>query len=188
MRSTRGSVPVFLGLFLISMSVAATARADDISGVISATRTITRDSQLVGNVTCTVTGAACIAIAAPGITLDLGGFSITGQGDAATGCGGGQTAGEAGILIAGPRGVVVRGPGIIQRFRGHGVQISGGSTRVLVTQVTASTNCLSGIFITGATANDVGIASRSATGTTPTRAEAYDCPAPLEATGSVGTG
>ena len=155
MRSTPESVRVFLGLFLISMSVAATARADDISGVISATRTITRDSQLVGNVTCTVTGAACIAIAAPGITLDLGGFTITGQGDAATGCGGGQTAGEAGILIAGPRGVVVRGPGIIQRFRGHGVQISGGSTRVLVTQVTASTNCLSGIFITGATANDV---------------------------------
>ena len=57
MRSTRGSVRVFLGLFLISMSVAATARADDISGVISATRTITRDSQLVGNVTCTVTGS-----------------------------------------------------------------------------------------------------------------------------------
>ena len=49
MRSTPGSVPVFLGLFLIVMSV-ATARADDISGVISATRTITRDSQLVGNV------------------------------------------------------------------------------------------------------------------------------------------
>ena len=103
--------------------MAATARADDISGVISATRTITRDSQLVGNVTCTVMGVACIAVAAPGITLDLGAFTITGQGDAATGCGGGQTAGEAGILIAGPRGVVVRGPGIIQRFRGHGVQM-----------------------------------------------------------------
>ena len=124
MRSTRGAVPVFLCLFLVSMSVSATARADDISGVISTTRTIARDSQLVGNVTCTVTGAPCIAIAAPGITLDLGGFSITGQGDAATGCGGSQTAGEAGIRIAGPRGVVVRGPGIIQRFRGHRVQIS----------------------------------------------------------------
>jgi hypothetical protein len=91
MRSTRGSVAVSLGFFLILMSVGATAHADDISGVISATRTITRDSQLVGNVTCTVTGAACIVVGAPGITLDLGGFSITGQGDAATGCGGGQT-------------------------------------------------------------------------------------------------
>src|SRR4026208_1427082 len=142
MASTRRRC-VFL-LLLMGMSVAA-ARAEDISGVISATRTITRDSQLVGDVTCTVTGAACIAIGAPGVTLDLNGFSITGQGDAATGCGGAQTAGEAAIVIAGQRGVVVRGPGVVQQFRGHGIQISGGSTRVLVTKVTASTNCLSGI-------------------------------------------
>ena len=90
------------------MSVSATASADDISGVISATRTITRDSQLVGDVTCMVTGAACIAIGASGVTLDLNGFSIIGQGDAATGCAGAQTAGENGVVIAGQRGVIAR--------------------------------------------------------------------------------
>lgn len=158
-----------LFLLLVVMPVSATARAEDISGVISATLTITRDSQLVGDVTCTVTGAPCIAIGAAGVTLDLNGFSINGQGDAATGCGGAQTAGENAIVIAGQRGVVVRGPGVVQRFRGHGIQISAGSTRVLVTKVTASTNCLSGIFITGAAANEVedSVAVRNGNNTNP---------------------
>jgi hypothetical protein len=158
-----------LFLLLIAMSVPATVRAEDISGVISVTRTITRDSQLVGDVRCTVTGAACIAIGASGVTLDLNGFNIIGQGDAATGCGGAQTGGENGIVIAGQRGVIVRGPGVVQQFRGHGIQISGGSARVLVTKVTASTNCLSGIFITGAAANHVedSVAVRNGNNTNP---------------------
>ena len=143
-------------LAVLSVGVSSTARAEDISGVISATRTITQDSQLVGDVTCTVTAAACIALAAPGITLNLNGFSITGMGDATTGCGGGQTNAENGILVLGQRGVVVRGPGIVQRFRANGVQVSS-STRVLVTQVTTSTNCLSGIFVAAASSdNDIG--------------------------------
>ena len=128
--------------------------AIELSGTISTTLTITRDARLVGDVTCTVTGAPCIQIGASGVTLRLEGFSITGQADPVTGCAGGQTGGEHGILIAGQRAVDVRGPGIVQRFRGQGIIISAGSTRVLVRQVTASTNCLSGIFLTGAATAD----------------------------------
>jgi len=78
----------------------------------------------------------------------LNGFSITGQADPVTACSGSQVAGEVGIDIAGMRGVILQGPGIVQRFRAHGIRLAGGSSRVLVTQVTASTNCMSGLFVT----------------------------------------
>jgi hypothetical protein len=126
----------------------------ELSGTITTTLDLTRDARLVGDVTCAVTGAPCIRIAASGVALRLEGFSITGQADPLTGCGGASTANEHGIVISGQRAVDVRGPGIVQRFRGQGIQITGGSTRVLVREVTTSTNCLSGIFVTGGASNN----------------------------------
>jgi parallel beta-helix repeat protein len=141
---------------MMLLLTAGTAFAADIQGTISSTLTITETSQLVGNVTCNVTGAACIAFGAPGIALKLNGFAITGQADAVTGCAGGQVAGEHGILINGLRGAIVQGPGIVQRFRAHGIIITGASSRVLVNKVTTSTNCMAGIIVTGAsTDNDL---------------------------------
>ena len=141
-----------VSLFLIS----ETASASDIRGTISSTLTITNDSQLVGNVTCSVTGAPCIAFGASGISLKLNGFSITGQADPVTACSGGQTGGEVGINVAGLRGVIIQGPGVVQRFRAHGIRITEGSSRVFVTQVTVSTNCMSGIIVTlGASDNEL---------------------------------
>ncbi len=68
----------FLGALVVC---AGSAHATDIGGTISATVTITEDSQLVDDVTCTVTGGPCIAIGASNVTLDLNGFTITGQAD-----------------------------------------------------------------------------------------------------------
>jgi parallel beta-helix repeat protein len=145
-----------LGLAMILVLAASTAFATDIQGTISSTLTITENSQLVGNVTCTVTGAACIAFGAPGIALKLNGFALTGQADPMTGCAGAAVAGEHGILINGVRGAVIQGPGIVQRFRAQGIIITGASSRVLVSQVTAATNCNAGIIVTGAsTDNDI---------------------------------
>jgi len=132
-----------------------TARAADIRGTIATTLTITEDSQLVGDVTCTMTGAPCITFGASGVTLKLNNFSMTGQANPTTGCSGGQTVNEIGILINGLRGNIVQGPGVVQRFRAHGIQISGGSSRVLVTVVTVSTNCLSGIVMSASSDNEV---------------------------------
>ena len=61
-------------------------QAAQISGTITTTMAITEDSQLVGDVTCTVTGAPCLDIAASNVTLDLNGFSMTGQAAPQTGC------------------------------------------------------------------------------------------------------
>lgn len=168
MQRQKGLPIIVFGLAVFVVTAAASAA--DIRGTISTTLTITEDSQLVGNVTCTVTGAACISFGASGIALKLNGFSITGQGDAITGCAGGQVAAESGILVNGSRGVVIQGPGIVERFRAEGIQISGGSSRVLVTLVTASTNCRSGIFVSGASSDneiEANVAVRNGNGVNP---------------------
>jgi hypothetical protein len=132
-------------LFLCAGSIHAT----DIGGTISSTLTITADSQLVDDVTCTVSDAPCLDIVASNVTLELNGFSMTGLADPQTGCQGSGTSGpEHGIRILNQTGVTIHGPGIIQRFRVHGIIING-STGTTITGVTTSTNCASGILVGG---------------------------------------
>jgi hypothetical protein len=142
----------FALLVFVLFACAGSARARDISGAIETTLTLVEDSKLIGDVTCTVGGAGCIGFGVSGVTLDLNGFSITGLGDSETGCGGAQMAGEFGIDINGRADIVIRGPGLVQRFRFEGIRILNG-TRVTVTGVTVSTNCRSGIFVSGGSDN-----------------------------------
>jgi hypothetical protein len=136
--------------FCLLLLLAGTASAMNISGTISSTLTITENSKLVGDVVCTVTGAACISLGASGLTLDLNGYTITGLADPLVGCSSGPNPGpgEAGVLVNALDNIVIRGLGLIQGFRQHGVVLnnSNGST---VTGVTLSTNCFSGIFVVG---------------------------------------
>src|SRR5215831_8097270 len=78
---------------------AVSAHATDIGGTISTTLAITQNSQLVDDVTCSVTGAPCIAITAPNVTLNLNGFTMTGQADSQKPCTGAPVAGEEGIEV-----------------------------------------------------------------------------------------
>lgn len=123
-----------------------TALAEDISGFIATTRTIRDNSRLVGDVTCTVTGAPCITFGASHIDLRLNGFTITGQADPTTACNGTITANEHGISSGGQSDVEVRGPGVVQRFRAHGIFFTG-TLLGKVEGVTTTTNCQSGILI-----------------------------------------
>src|SRR5579872_5292072 len=110
---------------LAGMFCAGVAQAAKISGTIDNTLTIAEDSDLTGDVTCTVSGAPCIVINAPGVTLRLNAFTVTGLGDPQTGCSGGSTGNEFGILINSQTGVTIQGPGLVQRFRNTGVQLVG---------------------------------------------------------------
>jgi hypothetical protein len=130
------------------------AYATDIGGTISATVTITEDSQLVDDVTCTVTGAPCIAIGAPNVTLDLNGFTMTGPADPQVACVASpgvpiiNASGEAGILVNALKDVVIRGPGLVQQFRNFGILVLN-STSASVKGVTVSNNCFSGVILVG---------------------------------------
>jgi parallel beta helix pectate lyase-like protein len=128
-------------------------QATEIGGTISTTLTITEDSQLVDDVTCTVTGAACIAFGAAGLTLDLNGFTMTGLADPAAACSGiTPPGGEFGIFVNGFNNVTIRGPGLVQRFRAQGILMTGSSGST-VRDVTSSTNCASGFQVVNGSNN-----------------------------------
>ena len=79
-----GASIVILVLTVVALArVSALPQAapeEAISGTIGATRIITQNARLTGNVTCTVNSAPCIQFGAPGLMLNLNGFTITARG------------------------------------------------------------------------------------------------------------
>jgi parallel beta-helix repeat protein len=134
---------------LTVVSFGSTAGADRVSGVLTRTYVIVEDTDLAGDVTCNVGSNPCFSFGASGVELRLNGFTMTGQADPVTACGGATFANEAGILTSGMHNVTVRGPGVVQRFRRWGVHVGGGSTNARIEGITASSNCASGIFADG---------------------------------------
>ena len=155
-------VKTWFGLCLVVslLSLPDVAIAEDLSGIIATTRTIREDSRLVGDVTCTVTGAPCIVFGASHIGLRLNGFTMTGLADPATGCSGTTQAGEHGISTNGQSDVEVRGPGIVRQFRAVGVFFTG-TLLGRIDDVTVTTNCQSGILI-NTTSSRITVASNLA--------------------------
>ena len=135
----------------------SSAWAEDISGTISVTKVVVEDSQLVGDVTCTMTAAPCLQLGAPNVTLHLRGFTITGPAnpDDATTCNptSGPPASD-GITngtnaATSQPGARIIGPGMVQKFRRHGILIVGAagvSTNVTIRNVTSHHNCFSGLL------------------------------------------
>ncbi len=149
----RSNVGWFAACLSAFFAFVGSVQATEIGGTISTTLTITEDSQLVDDVTCTVTGAACITFGAAGATLDLNGFTMTGLADPATACSGvTPPGGEFGIFVNGFNNVTIRGPGLVQRFRAQGVQLIGSSGST-VRDVTSSTNCASGFQVVNGSNN-----------------------------------
>jgi hypothetical protein len=139
--------------FLIALFAGAgTARATEIGGTISSTLTIFEDSELVGDVTCTVVGAPCIAFGAPNLKLELNGFTITGRSSALTPCP--PLGGEAGIAVDNQHDDVIKGPGLVQQFHQFGIRLNQ-STNTVVKDVTLSSNCASGIIVIAGSDNEL---------------------------------
>ncbi|MCA1600566.1 MAG: right-handed parallel beta-helix repeat-containing protein [Acidobacteria bacterium] len=142
-------------LCLLGLLCTGKAQAEDISGTITVTKTIFEDSRLVGDVTCTMTDSPCIDFGASHISLWLNGFTISGPADPDNPSPGfcNATPGSApasGIRILNKMDAQILGPGMVQRFRQHGIFIGGTigvSTRAKVKLVTSHHNCFSGIFM-----------------------------------------
>jgi hypothetical protein len=136
-----------LAVLCASLLFASSASADRVSGHLTRTFVIVEDTDLVGDVTCDVgNNTPCFSFGASNVELRLNGFTITGRADAVTGCNGASFAGEAGVVTNNMSRVTVRGPGLIQQFRGDGITV-GGSRDVRVEDLTLSTNCMSGVRV-----------------------------------------
>lgn len=131
----------------VSVGLTRQGRPDSVSGTITRTFSIVADTDLTGDVTCEVAdGTPCFSFAVPDVQLRLKGFAVTGKGNPTTGCGGTVTAGEVGVTTNGQSRVGISGPGLIQRFRHHGVLVAA-SFDTRLEALTVSTNCGSGIFV-----------------------------------------
>jgi len=141
-----------------------------IAGLITSTLTLTQDSQLSGDVTCQVNGRPCIELAAPGITLRLMGFTIRGPAEPPSACAPTNAVPEDGIAVVGQEGVAILGPGGLQTFRRHGIFVNQSSS-MIVSQVTSSTNCYSGILLSAVSDSDftdnVSVGNAIASGVSP---------------------
>ncbi len=160
MRSGRFASVVFV--LMCVCACAAVAAAEDISGVLSVSKVIVEDSQLVGDVTCTMTTTPCIQFGAPNIALRLNGHIITGPAnpDDSTTCQPASGPPPADGISNGTSaatsqpGVQIIGPGMVQKFRRHGIFIIGAagvSSNVAVKNVTSNHNCFSGLMANGIT-------------------------------------
>lgn len=150
MAMSPGALRTIVAALLAFASLATQASAADrVSGVLTRTFVIVEDTDLAGDVRCDVPdNSPCFSFGAPGIELRPNGFTMTGKGDAVTGCAGASFGGEPGITTNAMTGVAVRGPGLVQRFRGDGVMVAG-SVDARVEDLVLSTNCLSGVRILG---------------------------------------
>lgn len=142
--------------------VAPPASSKDISGTITSTLTITKDSSLTGNVTCMVKSGPCISFGASHITLDLKGFIIDNPSFQGTATGPSivclVSATAAGIDTNGQSYVQINGPGVVRGFPSPASIFVNGGSHNTITGVTVTTfsSCMSdGIWLLDTSANDV---------------------------------
>lgn len=146
--------------------------SQEVCGLIAATLVITENTRLTCDVVCTNESGPCIQFGRDNITLFLNGFTMTGPASPPTACAPspGPQFPYDGVSTAGFDRVRVRGPGMVQKFRRHGVaamQTDG----AIIEQVTSHYNCYSGIFLLFSNENllseNVSVRNGSASGAAP---------------------
>lgn len=125
------------------------ARAANISGPLTNTLTITDPiNTFVDNVTCTMVAIPCISFGAPNIALNLNGFTMTDMNGSRDSCPSSNTLpNEIGITTNGQDGATIQGPGLIRRFRGTGILVTGNTSTV--DSVVVASTCINGIEVGG---------------------------------------
>ena len=155
------------------------AFSTEVCGVIPATLVITENTRLTCDVVCANSTGPCIQFGRDNITLFLNGYTMTGPATPPLGCAASPAAGPPpaagpfpfdGISTAGFDRVRIRGPGMVQQFRRHGIFLLG-TDGAIVEHVTSHYNCYSGIFLGFSNENllseNVSVRNGSASGAAP---------------------
>lgn len=104
---------------------------------------IVKNTRLTCDMKCETGDMPCIEFGASGIKLDLNGFNMTGPSEPPASCA--FVRGD-GIHSTGRSDIVIEGPGLVQKFRRHGIALLGVS-KATVKKVASHQNCFSGVFL-----------------------------------------
>ena len=136
---------VFVATATVDAQPPETPGTTQLCGVIVGTVVLTENTELSCDVRCqNAPGVPCIQFGADHIWLRLNGFKLTGPADPPAGCLATPGPVEAGISTNGHDFVQILGPGMVQRFRQHGMLVID-STKSVVRHVTSHHNCYSGL-------------------------------------------
>ena len=155
------------------------AFSSEVCGPIAATLVITENTRLACDVQCVNESGPCIQFGRDNITLFLNGFTMSGIASPPARCAPSPGTGTFpnpglfpydGISTAGFDHVRIRGPGMVQTFRRHGIFLFG-TDDAIVENVTSHYNCYSGIFLGGSHDNylseNVSVRNGSVSGAAP---------------------
>ena len=126
----------------------------DLCGVLPTSVPIDRDARLVCDVECQqVDNLPCINFVANNIKLSLNGFKMTGPSNtpSLSNCATTENffPGD-GVGATGRTDIVIEGPGVIQRFKRHGIALNG-VRKAVVKKLVSHQNCFSGVWLVNAT-------------------------------------
>lgn len=132
-----------LGGATINASLVLAQGGDLCIPVTAETLIIVMNTRLTCDIKCETTDTPCIEFGASGIKLDLNGFKMTGPAEPPGNCA--FLRGD-GIHSTGHSDVMIEGPGLVQKFRRHGIALVGVG-RATVKRVVSHQNCFSGVFL-----------------------------------------
>jgi hypothetical protein len=115
--------------------------------VTAVTLILVKNTRLMCDTKCETTVTPCFQFAAPGIKLDLNGRRVSGPAEPPANCETTLTfAPGDGIASFGISDVVIHGPGLVEKFRRHGIALTA-LMKAEVKKVTSHQNCFSGVFL-----------------------------------------
>jgi hypothetical protein len=117
---------------------------------------ISENTTLGCDLKCEVQNGPCIQFVRDHIKLRLNGYKITGPAVPPTDCAPNSSNANPydGVASVGFDHNEILGPGLIQRFRRHGIFLANGSN-LRVRHVTSNHNCFSGLLTNGVTESDI---------------------------------
>ena len=115
--------------------------------VTAVTIILVKNTRLTCDTRCETTTTPCFQFAAPGIKLDLNGRKVSGPAEPPVNCETTVTfAPGDGIASFGQNDIVIHGPGLVEKFRRHGIALTG-LMKGEVKKVTSHQNCFSGVWL-----------------------------------------
>jgi Right handed beta helix region len=108
---------------------------------------LVKNTRLTCDTKCETTTTPCFQFGAPGIKLELNGHKVSGPAEPPANC---ETTvtflpGD-GIASFGQNDIVIHGPGLVEKFRRHGVALTG-LVKAEVKKITSHHNCFSGVWL-----------------------------------------